>query len=586
MIYRFYLTIGSTVTEVFPLNFLESKLIDEQEGSNIFYRRKFSGTLSFVNNNGDDDFDLLYFVQQNDPCGKILFEVKRDGVSYWVGYFSVTDGKFDLDREVFEVTPLPDDDYEDLMEKVDDKYNIINVFTSGLTEVTVTATKDGVTTSYTRNRWIYNPVYAGDLTKNLVEYLADKIVTGVTVSSTFFTNATNPATLADSHVRYLTIAQKSDIIRPSSSDRATEGLMSWTELMDILWGLFQVKWDYIPGTGTINVEHISFWSPGAGMDLRTQLISKAGNKFSYIKEKMPKYEKFSFMEALSENFKGLPIWYDSKCVDQNSESNTKEISIPVTTDLEYIMTTPLEIADEGWVILCNEFSGGVYSVEKGLGALHPWSSEVRLNMHLSWANLHNAYYRHERILIEGSMNNVLTTFWTAQNNKGQECFAIVCPSDSYDPSDAITTQLGETYFGGEKARVAKSELDPHGLMDFSLVYGEPDTEQTPIEDSKWIQIIETACGEFEAELSEAADADLAIVIKYIIYDADMVVVCSDTVDGETWTIPTGEIADTFALTLCDTIPEGGCIRYTNIPLEVTGHDEWPVGVTFNDCNCE
>ena len=60
MIFRFYLTVGSTVTEVFPLNFLESSLVDSQESGQIFYRRKFNGSLTFVNNNGDDDFDYFF----------------------------------------------------------------------------------------------------------------------------------------------------------------------------------------------------------------------------------------------------------------------------------------------------------------------------------------------------------------------------------------------------------------------------------------------------------------------------------------------------------------------------------------------
>ena len=56
--YRHYLTIGSTRTEVFPLNFLASSLNDELEKENVFYRRKFNGKLTFVNTNGDDDFEI------------------------------------------------------------------------------------------------------------------------------------------------------------------------------------------------------------------------------------------------------------------------------------------------------------------------------------------------------------------------------------------------------------------------------------------------------------------------------------------------------------------------------------------------
>ena len=572
MIYRFYLTIGSSVTEVFPLNFLESSLVDEPEGSQKFYRRKYNGTLTFVNNNGDDDFDLLYTVHQNAPCDKLLFEIKRTGVTYWNSYFSVSKGVFDLDKCTFEVSPLPDDEYEDLLDKADDQYNILN-----LTRYSTTA---GAFT-YTRNRFLYNPLFAGDLTKNVLEYLADKIRTGVNVSSTFFSEATNPATLAASHTRYLMIAQKSDIIRPDSSDAATIAMLSWNDLMDILWGMFQIRWEYITSTNTIHVEHISFWTPAAGLDLRSQVIAK-NNKFEYFKDRMPKYERFSWMEALAENFKGREIWYDSKCVDQNPESNTVETILPVTTDLEYIQTVPLEIADEGFVILCNTHSGGVYTVERILGK---YITEVRYNMHLSWANLHDAYFRHERVRPEGYMNASYTDFWTAQKNKKQECFAIVCPADNYDPSKYITTELGETYFASAKAKVLSSSLNPKGEMKLTLGYSDPGHSQTPITDGKWIIVTEGICGSFDAILSEAADANLNILIKYIIYDADMVVVCSDSV-GETWTIPITSTTDSFSLTLCDAIPVGGCIRYIIIPWEVVGRSDWPIDFRGATCNCE
>lgn len=574
MIFRFYLTVGSTVTEVFPLNFLESSLVDSQESGQIFYRRKFNGSLTFVNNNGDDDFDLIYVCRQTIPCDKLLFEIQKNGTTYWQGYFSASEGEFDMNKSTFTVTPLPDDDYADLLDKAGDQYNILT-----LQSYTTTA---GAYT-YTRNKLIYNSSLAPDLTKNVLEYLADKVVTGVTVSSTFFSAATNPATLADNKLKYLMIAQKSDIIRPSSSDQATIAMMSWNDLMNILKGMFEVYWDYDAGTNTINVEHKSFWSASAGMDLRSQIIAK-NNKFAYLKDKMPKYEKFSWMEALSVNFIGQAIWYDSKCVNQDSESNSAQTILNVTTDLEYIQSNPLEISDEGFVVICNTYGGGVYTVERSLGAYY---DEVRYNMHLSWANLHNSYFRHERVLPEGYLNGALTDFWTAQKNKGQECFAIVCPADGYDPNDYITTELGEDYLSGQKAKVINSELRPSGEMKFQLGYSEPGHAQTPITESDWILITETDCGEFSAVLSKNADADLDIVIKYIIYDADMIVVCSDTVDGETWTIPSGSSSDTFALTLCDVIPAGGCIRYVNLPFEVTGKPEWNVAYNKkSDCDCE
>ena len=461
-IYTFYITVGSSLLEVFPLNFLESSLVDSQKDNEIFYRRVFSGTLTFTNLRGD--YDIFYAIHEVDPCSKIFFQIKRAGILYWHGYFSTTDGKWDIDRCTFEVTPFTLDDYTDILEKADTQYDILLIYS----KITTRAIHGIIDIYYRHNRWL----------NDVINFLALKISATATVSSTFFTAATNPVTLGTNKLINLTIAQKSDIIRPTSTDPARQAMMSWNELMDILWNMWQVRWNYDSVTDTINVEHISWFTSSPGMDLRTQLLCKATNKFSYVKEKMPKFEKFLFMEANNPNFTGL-IWYNSACVNQNPDTNVKETSVKVTTDLEYIINNPTAISDEGFVILCNYYNSGELQVETAIGV---FTTDVRLNMRLSWANLHNAYFRHNRVLIEGIMNGSAITFWSAQKTIKQECFAIICPSDSYNPANEITTELGETYFSGVKASVEQSELSPSGEMKFSLLYGPPDNIPAVITD--------------------------------------------------------------------------------------------------------
>lgn len=567
-IYRFYLTIGSTETEVFPLNFLETLLVDELGKGQIFYRRVFSGTLTFYNCKDFADFDLLYAAKVADPCQKILFRVERinSGVweTYWEGYFSTTHGEFDLDNCTFTVNPLADDDYVDILDKADLQYNILDAGSA----VTTRAIQGLIDVTYTRNRWL----------TDVIDYLASDatvgIIPGCTISYDFFTDTPdNYVTQHDNHLTLLTIAQKSDIIRPTSSNPATSAMMSWNELMDILWAMFQVKWDYDPGTNTINVEHVSWWTRGAGLDLRTQEMTRATNKYNYLNEQMPKYEKFAFAEADDANFVGLPIWYDSKCVNQDPGTNVQDIAINVTTDLTYIIDNQNTdvIDDGGFVILCNYEDGGDYFVEIEPGR-HPIEEHIRLNMHLSWCNLHHRYFRYERVLIEGYMNNSLETFWTAKKVIHQQCFAIICPDDAYDSSDEITTELGETWLGGAKAVVQQSSLKPSGEMKFDLLYGPADNTPAEIEDQKWALIWEdeNVCGKFHIHLTESYGSDMDIDLWWEIYDdTDLHVanlVCTTFGSPETWTIvsPDTEDDNTFTAVGCDPatdIPAGGCIIY-------------------------
>lgn len=573
--YRFYITVTTLTYEVFPLNFVTSQLEDKLEGDNVFYRRKFVGTLLFGTNskvlddtgteqNRMDDWLFFWGIEQTTPCEKLYLTITKtvEGVpsTYWEGYFSTTDGKIDIDKCTFEVKPLSLDDYTDIMDKVDLQYNILTV----ATVVTTTAYVAGVIdTTFTRNRWLVE----------VIEYLADNLIAGVNVSSDFFTAATNPATGNDNHLLYLTIAQKSDIIRPTSSDPSTIALLSWNELMDILWAMFQVRWEY-DGVDTINVEHISWFTGGVGIDLRSQLMTVATNKYSYIKESMPKYERFSFMEALDNNFIGVPIWYDSPCVDQDPSTNVKELSINVTTDIEQIVNYPEAISDDGFVILCNYQDGADYFVAPQLGVL---TATIKLNNHLSWANLHHYYFRDHRVLIEGYLNDTLTTFWTAIKTKKQVCSAIIC--EDYDPSDEITTELGETYFDGAKAKVDVSRLNPSGQISFDLLYGPADNENTgvPDNDDKIINIdLELNCVTFWAVLSQTAAGILAIQIQCEIHNPDTTVFCTGA--WEAWNIPAGVFSDSFNPTYCGAIPAGGYVLWN---IDTSAIPTWTVNFDYD-----
>jgi hypothetical protein len=405
---------------------------------------------------------------------------------------------------------------------------------------------------------------------DVIEYLANKIVPGVTVTSEFFTNATNPVTLDSNHLLYLTIAQKSDILRPTSTDPASSAMLSWEKLMDILKTMFQVQWDYSSLTNAIRIEHISSFSSVAGIDLRTQPLCVATNKYSYLKEKMPKYEKFSFMEADDSNFIGVPIYYDNGCVNQDPKSNLTEKTIEVTTDLQFILDNPEAISDDGFVILCNYLDSGNYYVESEMGKLYPVSL---LNMHLSWANLEDKYFRHNRVLNNGYINNVGITFFTTQKNKQQACSAIVC--EELDPSKEITTELGEKYFLSAKAKVKTATIHPSGLIDFQLLYGFKDNASPGIPDDKLITISETTgalSSHFYASCSRPADVELTITIYLTCQDGD-----GATCDTATMTITilAGTQNGTTIVAWCEPVATPPICVKTYHP-DITGAPGWTV----------
>lgn len=565
-VYRFYINYNSVVTEVFPLNFLETLLVDELERGQVFYRRKFNGPLTFGGKLLKADFNLFWTIEQAAPCGRIDFLIYRDLDLYFEGYFATSKGSFDLDECTFTVTPLVEDDYVEWFEKGSIEFDIFNATPQKTTSYFITESVNLINTR---------------LLIDVIEYIADQIVPGTTVVSTFLNDATNPITQADNRWRYITVAAKADVKRVDVP--VTELWLSFNGLMNIL-RIMNLRWDF-NGSDLI-IEHVSYFTHPAGIDIRTQKIATSTNKYRYLEEEMPMYERFSFAEADRSDFIGQPIYYDSLCVNQDSLSNSVEFTVPVTTDLEYIayccsaegIAAGLDsnISDDGFVLLATY--PVTPTVQNILVAEGAYSGETHFNNDLSWANLHNYFFKHDRILMQGYMNGSLTDFHSAKKAKEQKCNIIYC--SNLDPVNNITTELGETYFGGEKAWVKKAEKTPYGEIALTLIYGPEDTVMPAQTYPKTMVITEKVTGTtstFYAYLSEPADADLSVNIA---------LVCKDTV-GNTCNInddllvSTGDYVGSVAIIWCDPAsPPPVCV--SSVTVDMTLAPGWDYSLVRDD----
>ena len=558
MNYTFFISYGGTnVTQVYPLNWLECSLIDEKERDQVFYRRKFQGALTFgagriavTEESGStivsylcEDYDLFNDIRIADPCTRIELLILNGLDIYYEAYFSISQGEWDFDNKLFTITPLPTDDYFDWVEEGDFEYDILS-----LTLAVDSVYDDGATTTiYSRTR----------LLSDVIQKLAEQVFgVGITVTSTFFSLAINPITRETNRYDKLTIAQKSDIKYPTSSNPAAFAMLSFNGLMEIL-KCMNLKWKYDGNFNILTIEHISNWDSYIGLDIRTQEMTLATNKYKYLKEIIPKYEHFNWMESKNDDFVGKPIWYDSQCVNQDHENNKTEYIIDVTTDIEYLrdciaLNEDSKISNEGWVLFANEEIGGVLYIRSNSGIID--FTDVLFNMDLSWGRLHEWFFKHDRQLIEGYMNGIFKPFYSARKIKVQECSIIYC--DTFNPEQNITTELGETYFGGEKGDIKRTVIKPYGEINLTLIYG-PENIDIPVPiPTKILRVTEGACGHLYAQLSPAADDDLDIVITYILLNAS----CIGIGGGGplTWTIPLGATIDDYDMSAL--IPPGGYIE--------------------------
>jgi len=267
----------------------------------------------------------------------------------------------------------------------------------------------------------------------------------------------------------ITIAQKSDIIDPTSSNPATKAMLTLEKLEKILYYMFEAWW-YIDSLGNFRIEHDSFFNRTVAYNcnaLPHSVFNAAKNKYTYDKSKMPKYEKFLHAEMLFTDFIGTSIYYDNLCVDQDSSSNEKQYALDfVTTDLYSLFLEPDEAEKTGFVLMANKVTGSGYVVAIEQGVIsQAWIS----NGHLSWANLHNVYKRHNRILKQGYLNNVLTTFVTAKPVRIQKNMIIkFCCDDEFDP----LIQLYQTELGDGTLQEAVEK--PHeGTISMTLLHNTP-----------------------------------------------------------------------------------------------------------------
>lgn len=312
---------------------------------------------------------------------------------------------------------------------------------------------------------------------NILQHFASKL--NCTLQSDFFTLEDNP--VSHDNLKYLMVGQKSDAIFDDTgyqpTDPATKGVMTMNTLMKQLWSMFQVTW--LVDGGILYVEHINYFksnfqyinSPAVDLDLTVVYPIALDGSYSYSYNKdLPIREKFSFQEAWNIDFIGADIEY-TNCLNEGSTiSNAADV---FTTDLDPIYLDN-EASKDGFIMFhCSAPDGiSVHHVIVEVGYLSNLSSP---NAHLSWANLHQKYWRYNRPLHQGIMNNVLNDFLPPyQRHQKQVPIEFpFCVENFDDPAvtigDRMCNSLVRTTMGD--GEIAKAEYSfKTGNLKIELLY--------------------------------------------------------------------------------------------------------------------
>ena len=316
-----------------------------------------------------------------------------------------------------------------------------------------------------------NSVNLKDLLEKFLEYTCSDL----TIKSVFFNINFDDATVVPFDYpkiwNRLFINQKSDVKRPRDFMKSGRWEMSFKWLLESMCKMFNL-WYKIDGN-TLRIEHVSWggWHQGA-IDLREDIY----NKFSFLDEPVPPNERFSFMEQFGNDFVGMPISYSGSCQTGDSDEKT-ELSL-ITTDLEavlfanfnsyaYNFIEPIDpnlstaereleyqenlkrlkddnIDDKGYVI--TEFTN------TGITFLEGILDKPRMNNSLSWAHLHERFFKQNRYLSRGEMNGTTRTFTDIRKTKTFDPHQLKECCDGIDPKIKVNTKQG-------LAIIQNSELD-------------------------------------------------------------------------------------------------------------------------------
>jgi len=263
----------------------------------------------------------------------------------------------------------------------------------------------------------------GRLLSDIIEKVVDQCG-DLTVVSNFFNinpDGTEPAnsvySAANTYLQTLMVWQKSDIKRFDDLNNATKLIISWSDLYENLYNLFNIR--IVVDGSTLRIEHLSYFTAANGLDLTTQKNEylEGTRRYSYEDGAYANVEKFEFMDRVSESFKGFDILYNSSCVDPEASPVNYQATL-FTTDLDFCLDFPDDVDDDGFFLANVALYDSELYIQKytvpGFTALGP-----QFNGHLAMPNLHEFYWKHGRIFLTGEMNQTATTFESTIPTKAQ-----------------------------------------------------------------------------------------------------------------------------------------------------------------------
>ena len=175
---------------------------------------------------------------------------------------------------------------------------------------------------------------------------------------------------------------------------------SFTQFMEDLFNTIRAKW-FIDADGDFRIEHEKYfekqWEDSTALDVTGILDQK--RELEFDKSLLANREQFSWAQAENEDFIGEDIIYDNL----ETIGNTKKYTVGnVTTDMKYLVDNQDDASGSGYCFVIANAITGYREIQVSEGLL---SGGQISNAAMSWANLHDSYWKWERMSENGDMND-------------------------------------------------------------------------------------------------------------------------------------------------------------------------------------
>lgn len=250
------------------------------------------------------------------------------------------------------------------------------------------------------------------------------------------------------------ISQKSNILIGEYQEPAQKAPITLKTVFDMLAKVYGCYW-YIDSSNRLVIEHISWFknggsystSPSIGYDLTSLENLPNGKKwafatseYQYDKEDMPTRYQFSWMDDVTDMFKGKPINILSSFVKENK---VEDVTIAnFTSDLDFMLITPESCSKDGFALFQAQLqiATQVPVIPFGyyyIGVVAHWLQNFIVSMYYA----QGAFLLYDMPSWDIEVNGEETTSNGIQRNKKQ---TITFPIGANDPD---LNQLVKTYLG-------------------------------------------------------------------------------------------------------------------------------------------